>query len=363
MADKRDYYEVLGVAKSANKQELKKAYRKLAKQYHPDRNKDEDAEVKFREIQEAYEVLADDQKRQAYDQYGFAGTKGFDGRGFDGYTDFGDLFGQGGGLGDLLGEFFGGGAGGFGSTRTGRNLQNRGEDIQISIKLSFKEAVFGVEREIKYHRLKKCEHCDGSGAEGGDTEKCTTCDGRGQVVQVQRTVLGSMQVASICPECGGRGKVPKTRCVKCSGTGRIKEEDSFVVNIPAGIPDGITLRFESKGNAGELGGPGGDLFVSIDVEPDPVLERRGDDIYMDTHIDVTTAVLGGEVEVPTVHGTVIMKIPSGTQSEKVLRLKDKGGPIFKRNGNGDQYVRVIVDIPNNLSKEQKDLWEQLHQVR
>ncbi|MCA9381189.1 molecular chaperone DnaJ [Candidatus Dojkabacteria bacterium] len=363
MAEKRDYYEVLGINKSASKQEIKKAYRKLAKEYHPDRNKEANAEEKFREIQEAYEILSDEQKRQAYNQYGFAGTQGFGGGGLGGYGDLGDLGdffnSQGGGLGGLLGEMFGGSFGGFSSNaRAGR----AGSDIQVNLKLTFDEAVFGVEKEIKYERFKTCDVCDGTGAEGKKTKKCETCGGRGQVVQVQRTMLGSMQVASVCPTCHGSGEVSEQDCKNCSGEGRLREKETFKIKVPAGIPDGITLRFTNRGNAGIKNGQSGDLYVSIEVETHSELERRGDDIYMDKHIDVTTAVLGGEVEVPTVHGKVKMKVPEGTQSEKILRLKEKGGPKFRGNGNGDQYIRLIVDTPTKLSSEEKKIWQELKSV-
>lgn len=358
---KRDYYEVLGVGKSSTKQEIKKAYRKLAKQYHPDRNKEAGAEEKFKEVQEAYDILADDQKRSAYDQYGFAGTQGFGGggAGMGGFSgnmqDFMDQFGGAGGsfggLGDLLGGFFGGT-----TKRSGRSV---GSDIEVTLTLKFEEAVFGTEKEFEYERFKECSTCNGTGAEGGKVKMCQTCNGNGQVAQVQRTILGSMQVVTTCPNCKGLGEVPENMCKTCGGTGKQREKDTMKIKIPAGIPDGVTLRFTDKGNAGEKGAGYGDLFVNIEVEAHSTFERRGNDIYMDLHIDVLTAVLGGEVTVPTVHGEVIMKVPEGTQSEKVLRLKGKGGPVFKEAKNGDQYVRLIVDIPERISKEERNAWEQL----
>ncbi|GAB4286569.1 MAG: molecular chaperone DnaJ [Candidatus Dojkabacteria bacterium] len=362
---KRDYYEVLGLSKGASKQEIKKAYRKLAKTYHPDRNKEAGAEAKFKEIQEAYEVLSDDQKRQAYDQYGFAGTQGFSAggaSGFDGFEDFMQGFGNAGGLGDLLGEFFGSGFSGFGSfggERSRRRGFEQGDDLQVTVSLSFQEAVFGVEKQINYRRYIECETCSGTGAKNGKIKNCSTCDGRGQVVQVQRTILGTMQVASPCPTCRGTGEEIAEKCNICGGSGVTETADSLNIKIPAGIPDGVNMRFRGKGNAGRNKGGYGDLYVTIEVESDPILERRGNDIYMDKHIDIFTAVLGGEVEVPTVHGKVIMKVPEGTQSEKILRLKGKGGPKFKGEGNGDQYVRIIVDIPTNLSKSEKEMWQKL----
>ncbi len=359
---KRDYYEVLGVSKSASKQEIKKAYRKLAKQYHPDRNKEAGAEEKFREVQEAYEILSDDQKRSAYDQYGFAGTQAFGGGGSYGgnMQDFMEAFGGSdlGGLGDLLGGFFGAGFGGSGR----RSQRTVGSDLEINLSLEFNEAVFGTEKELRYNRIDKCTACKGTGAKNGNLKTCPTCNGQGQVAQVQRTILGTMQMVTTCPTCRGTGKVPESKCDVCGGSGIQKKEDTIKINIPAGIPDGVTLRFRDKGNAGEKGGDYGDLYVNIEVKSHPILERKGNDIYMDQHIDVTTAVLGGEVKVPTVHGDVWMKIPAGTQSEKVLRLKNKGGPKYKSNDRGDQYVRVIVDIPTNLTKAQAGLWEQLKSI-
>ncbi|MDQ6985613.1 MAG: molecular chaperone DnaJ [Candidatus Dojkabacteria bacterium] len=362
MADKRDYYEVLGVSKNASKQDLKKAYRKLAKQYHPDRNKDSGAEGKFKEAAEAYEVLSDEQKRKAYDQYGFAGTQGFGGAGAGGFgnmEDFMDAFrgsGANGGLGDLFGGLFGG-------STVGRGRRNTsGSDLEVNMTLEFNEAVFGVEKEFKYDRIVECHKCDGSGAEGGKMKTCETCNGNGQVAQVQRTILGSIQVVTTCPDCNGLGKEAEKKCNVCNGSGTEKKKDILKIKIPAGVPDGVTLKFNGKGNAGPNNGGYGDVYVNVDVKSHNVLERRGNDIYMDQHIDVYTAVLGGEVKVPTVHGEVIMKVPAGTQSEKVLRLKEKGGPKFRGEGNGDQYVRLIVDIPEKLSKEEKKKWEELEKV-
>lgn len=359
---KRDYYEVLGISKSASKDEIKKSYRKLAKQYHPDRNKAADAETKFKEVQEAYEVLSDEQKRSAYDQYGFAGTQafssgGFNGGGFGGFqgTDFGDLEG-------LLGNFFGSGFGGFGGTSFGgrRTQQNAsGSDLEVVLKLSFMEAVFGVEKNIEYQRQMHCDTCSGTGAKDGKYKTCSECSGRGQTVQVQRTILGSMQVVTTCRTCGGTGKEITEKCNICSGKGVKKEVDNFQIKIPAGIPDAVTLRFTNKGDAGERGGGYGDLFVQIDVTPHEVFERRGNDIYLTKHIDVPLAVLGDVVKVPTVHGEVKMKIPSGTQSETVIKLKGQGGPLFRSKGTGDQYVKIIVDIPTKLGRDEKKLWENL----
>lgn len=359
---KRDYYEILGIQKGASKQDIKKAYRQLAKKYHPDKNKEAGAAEKFNEMQEAYDVLSDEQKRSAYDQYGHAATQGFGGGGMGGAGNFEDLF-QGGGLGDLLEGFFGGGMGGYTSRSSGRNRAGiDGSDLQVSLSLTFEEAVFGVEKSIEYSHYKSCEKCKGSGAKDAKLKTCNTCSGRGQVAQVQRTILGSMQVVTTCPTCSGRGEIPESICDVCNGSGRTKQKDTVEIKIPAGVPDGVNLRFSGKGDAGEKGGAAGDLYVGIEVETHPVLERRGNDMYMDRHITAALAALGGEIEVPTVHGSVIMKVPAGTQSEKILRLKSKGGPKFKESGNGDQYVRLIVDIPTNLSSEEKRLWEELQKI-
>jgi molecular chaperone DnaJ len=366
MPQKRDYYEALGLSKSASKEEIKKAYRKLAKQYHPDRNKEAGAEERFKEVQEAYDVLSDEQKKSAYDQYGFAGTQAFDagsgGFGGGNYTNFGGDLGD---LEDLLGNFFGGsfgGLGGFGGRSRNAGVR-AGSDLEVNLKVKFEEAVFGAEKEVSYSRFVKCEVCKGSGSKDGKRKTCPTCQGKGQTVSVQRTIFGTMQVATTCPTCGGAGSVIEEACQECRGDGITKVKDVFKVKIPAGIPDGVTLRFKERGDAGKNGGNYGDLFVNIEVETHSTLEKRGDDIYMDQHIDIVTAVLGGEVKVPTVHGEVLMKVPSGTQSEKVLRLREKGGPKFRGNGNGDQYVRLIVDIPTKLSSQEKKLWENLKSLQ
>ncbi|MEO6728719.1 MAG: molecular chaperone DnaJ [Candidatus Dojkabacteria bacterium] len=355
---KKDYYESLGVSKSASKEEIKKAYRKLAKEYHPDKNKNAGAEDRFKEVQEAYDNLSDAQKRQAYDQYGFAGSQAFGGGspyggGQGGFSaDFGDL-------GDLLGNFFGGGLGGFGGAPSGGTRNNRGNDLELTLQVEFLDAIFGKEIEIEYKRKILCDKCNGTGSKDGKKKTCHTCEGKGQVRQMQNTFFGTMQVVTECPTCHGNGQEISEKCEKCKGSGVNAEKDIFKMNIPAGIPDGVTLKFSGRGNTGENSGTSGDLYVSIEVKSHPILERRGDDIYMDKEIDVVTAVLGGEVTIPTVHGDVIMKIPSGTQPEKVLRLKSKGGPKFRGNGEGDQYIKLLVKVPTSLSKKDKELWTKL----
>jgi len=368
MAQQRDYYEVLGISKSASKEEIKKSYRKLAKEFHPDRNKAADAETKFKEVQESYDILSDEQKRSAYDQYGFAGTQAFNGGGspYGGFGNMEGFSGNGGGLDDLLGNLFGNNFGGFdfngGGSRRTRN-GNRGSDLEFSVQLDFMEAVFGIEKELVYERDILCDQCHGSGAKNGKRKTCVTCNGKGQVAQVQNTFFGRMQVVTTCPTCEGLGQIPEEECPKCKGSGINRVREKFAIKIPSGIPEGVTLRFKDRGNSGQNGGEVGDLFVTIEVKQHPKLERKGNDIYLDQEIDVITAVLGGEVQIPTVHGDVLMKVPEGTQSGKVLRLKEKGGPKFQSNGNGDQYVKLIVNIPTKLTKEQKELWKKLEIIR
>jgi molecular chaperone DnaJ len=357
---KRDYYEVLGINKSASKDEIKKAYRKLAKEYHPDRNKAPDAETKFKEVQEAYDILNDDQKRSAYDQYGFAGTQGFGGgfgdAGFDGFNFNGDIN-------DIFAQFFGGSDfgnafGGRASSR--RRARSRGSDLEVTIKINFDEAVFGVERELHYKRQQKCETCKGTGAKDSKKSTCPTCNGQGQVSQIQRTFFGQIQTATICPDCEGTGEVATTKCPDCHGKGVQKVTEAFTVKIPAGIPDGVTMKFAGRGDAGERDGDYGDLYVNVEVEQHKHLERRGDDIYVDWTIPVTTAVLGGDIEVPSVHGNLKIKVSAGTQPDKVVKLSGKGGPKFRSpEVNGDQYVRFKIAIPTQLTSEQKEQWEKL----
>lgn len=357
----RDYYEVLGVSKGATEAEIKKAYRKLAREYHPDHNKSADAEDKFNEVREAYDVLSNDQKRQAYDQFGHAGTQGFGGggAGFSGFQgspfDMGDL-------GDILNSFFGGGMGGFdfgfGGPRRQRTV--RGADIKQGVRLSFEDAIWGKEIELDVEREAMCEPCEGTGAEDGDEKTCEQCGGRGRVQRVQNTILGGISMVSECPVCKGKGKIPEKMCEKCTGQGIKKEKRKVKVKIPEGSHDGMMLRFRNGGHAGKNGGGYGDLLVELVVDAHDVFERREDDIYIEEEIPVTTAVLGGEIEVPTVHGDVKLKIPKGTQPGAVFRLGKKGAPKLGKSGQfGDEYVKVRVEIPKRLSRKEKKLWEEM----
>lgn len=362
---KRDYYEILGVSKSASKEELKKSYRSLVKKFHPDRNKEVDAETKFKEVQEAYEILSDDQKRKAYDQYGFAGTQAFGGSqggygNFEGFEGF--QGGVGGGFEDLLGSFFGSSFGGLGGSQQSGPRDNRGSDLEFTVNVEFEEAIFGTNKSVTYKRNSRCDVCKGSGAKNGKKKKCTTCEGKGKVMQVQNTLLGRMQIVNTCPTCHGTGEMIEEKCPNCKGDGLVNKKEEFNLKIPAGIPDGVTLRFSGQGNFGRNEGSPGDLFVTVDVKPHKVLERRGDDIYMDKEIDIATAVLGGEVEVPTVHGDVFVNVPPGTQSEQVLRLKGKGGPKFRGTTNGDQFVKVILKVPQKLTAKERKIWEELRNI-
>lgn len=362
--NKRDYYEVLGISKGADKKEIKKAYRALAKKYHPDKNSSPDAEKTFKEAQEAYDVLGDDQKRKAYDQYGHAGTQGFGGGGGYGGGGF-DFSGGGFGgddLGDIFNQFFRGqGFGGFSQGRSGsRRRDVRGNDLEILLTISFEDSIFGTEKTIKYNRKNPCEDCKSTGAKNGTSKKtCSQCNGTGVVRQVQNTFIGQIQTQVVCPSCHGAAEIIDEECQTCSGKGHKEEETEFKIKIPKGIPDGVTLRFRGQGDAGEHGGETGDLYINVEITAHDDFDRRGDDIYIEKTIDVVTATLGGEIEIPSVEGEIKMKIPSGTQPEKVFKLSGKGGPKFKGDGNGDQYVKINIEIPTKLSRSEKKIWEKL----
>ena len=359
MADKRDYYEVLGVSKSATPEELKKAYRKLALQYHPDRNPgDKEAEEKFKEAAEAYEVLSNPEKRQRYDQFGFAGMSGaggYSGQGMsmdDIFSQFGDLFADFG-----LGSFFSGGFGG--GSRSGSTVRQRGSNIRVKVKLSLQDIEKGVKKKIKVNKYIPCDHCHGSGSENGETETCPTCKGRGQVLRTVSSLFGQMQTASTCPTCGGTGKVIKNKCTHCHGDGIVKGEEVIEIDIPAGVGEGMQLTLRGKGGAGPQNGISGDLLVLIEEEPHPDFERDGSNLIYNLFISVTDAILGTDAEVPTVSGKVRVKIAPGTQSGKVLRLRGKGLPNVNSYGTGDLLVNVNVWIPKKVSKEEEKVLQGL----
>lgn len=357
MADKRDYYEVLGVSKDASADDLKRAYRKLAKQYHPDMNPgDKTAEAKFKEVNEAYEVLNDPAKRQRYDQFGHAGidpSYGAGGGGFGGAGGFGGFD-----VGDIFESFFGGGFGGFGGSNRTRNPNApiRGNDINVTIGLSFMEAAKGCKQKIQIQRLEQCETCGGTGAKKGTSpETCSECGGTGQVKVQQRTPIGIIQTTRTCTRCNGKGKVIKEPCSSCRGMGRVRHSRTLEVSIPVGIDDGQTFMLRGQGDQGINGGPAGDVNIMVTLRPDELFERDGFDVWCDIPITFSQAVLGDEITVPTIDGKVKYEVPEGTQSGTVFRLRNKGIQYVNGRGRGDQYVKVNIEVPRNLSSKQKDV--------
>ena len=350
MTNKRDYYEVLGVTQSAGADDIKIAFRNLARKYHPDVNKEPDAEEKFKEINEAYSVLSDPEKRSAYDRYGFQGvnTNGMPDYSTMDLSDLFDLFG--------LGNF-----GGFGGTsRRSRNAPRRGADLNTRLKLTFEEAVFGAEKEVEITRNEKCSACSGTGAEPGSKPvTCQTCKGSGEVRQVQQTFLGQMVQVVTCPTCGGRGEMIERPCQTCRGTGLERKTTRKKVNIPAGIDNGNQVRMIGEGQPGANGGPNGNFYIEIEVAPHKFFRRNGNDILLDIDINMAQAALGDEINIPTLDGDVKLRIPSGTQPGRVFRLKDKGVPILHRTERGNQMVTVNVQIPTSLSDEQEELLKSL----
>ncbi len=347
---KRDYYEVLGVSKGASDDEIKRAYKKLARKYHPDLNPDnKEAEEKFKEANEAYEILSDKEKRSRYDQFGHAGVDpnfGAGGGGFDGSFDFGDL-------GDIFGSFFGGGFGG--GRRANPNAPQRGESIRLSLILSFEEAAFGCEKAVTVERLEPCPSCQGSGcAEGTTPEICPDCHGTGTVQVRRQTPMGVFATSSPCTRCGGKGKIIHQPCRECRGAGSVRKRKTIQASIPAGIDNGQTISIRGQGNAGKNGGPAGDLLITITVRPHELFRREGTSVLCEAPITFAQAVLGAELEIPTIDGKVKYDIPEGTQSGTVFRLKGKGIPSINGRGRGDQYVTVTIETPRNLSKEQKE---------
>ena len=350
--EKRDYYEVLGVSRDASEDEIKKAYKKLARKYHPDMNPgDKEAEEKFKEDNEANEVLSDPDKKARYDQFGFAGVDPSYGAGGAGYGgpgagfDFGDL-------GDIFGSFFGGGFGGGAQRRSG---PMRGESIRASVAISFTEAAFGCEKEVTVERSEQCPTCKGNGCASGTTpEICPDCRGSGVVTRGTRTPFGVMQSQVTCPKCGGSGKIIHQPCPDCGGKGSIRKRKTIRVDIPAGIDDGQTISLRGQGHAGRNGGPSGDLLITVMVRPHDIFRREGTAVFCEAPITFAQAVLGGELEIPTIDGKVKYTIPEGTQTGTVFRLKGKGIPVLNGRGRGDQYVTVTIETPRGLNKEQKE---------
>ena len=351
MADKRDYYEVLGVQKGASEDELKKAYRKLAKENHPDLHPgDKDCEARFKEINEAYEVLSDPDKRAKYDQFGHAAfdpNQGFGGGGFGGFGDFSGF----GGFGDIFGDIFGFGGGGGKNP----NAPRKGDNLRANLNIKFEEAAFGVKKDVTLTRIEQCPDCKGSGCAAGTTaEVCPDCKGSGQVKTTQRTPFGMMQSNVQCSKCKGRGKIIHSPCQTCRGIGSIRRQHKVNINVPAGIDDGQTISLRGQGNAGLNGGPAGDLLVTILVQPHARFEREGTSILLEQEISFAKAALGAEIEVPTLDGKVKLTVPEGTQTGTMFRLKGKGVPYLRSTGRGDQFVTVRVVVPKGLNSNQKE---------
>lgn len=356
MADKRDFYEVLGIQKGASEDEIKKAYRQMAKKYHPDLNPgDKEAEAHFKEVNEAYEVLSDPEKKARYDQYGHAGVDPNFGAGGGAYgadVDFGDL-------GDIFSSFFGGGGGFGGGRRADPNAPRRGSDAAASVMLSFEEAAKGCKKKVSVQRICTCPDCNGTGAKKGTSPKtCPDCGGRGQVAHNQRTPFGVMQTQSTCSRCRGRGQIVDSPCPTCGGQGRIRRTEQVGVNIPAGINEGQVLNIPGKGNAGQNGGAAGDLQIEVSVRPHPLFERDGFNIWYEMPITYTQAALGAEVEVPTLDGKIPFTIKEGTQPGDVLRVKGKGIPYLNGRGTGDLLLKIVVEVPKGLNSEQKKLLQE-----
>ena len=358
MADKRDYYEVLSVDKNAGADDIKKAYRKQAMKYHPDRNPgDKEAEEKFKEAAEAYEVLSDEDKKARYDQFGFAGVDpnygagqggGAYGSGFGGFGDFGDL-------GDIFGSFFGGGA----SSRASQNAPRRGENVGARLELTFEEAAFGCEKEVAVPRIENCSACSGSGSADGTVETCSMCRGSGQVRTTQNFMGMTMQSSTVCPQCNGRGKIIKTPCNTCKGKGKVRRTQKIRVKVPAGVDHGQSVRVRGEGSVGFNGGPNGDLLAEIYIKRHPIFTRQDYTVLCEVPISFSQAALGAEIQVPTLDGKVSFTIPEGTQTGMTFTLREKGIPVVNSRRRGDQRFTVVVETPTKLTKEQKELLRQL----
>lgn len=353
-----DYYETLGVPKNATKDEIKKAFRQLARKYHPDVNKEEGAEEKFKELGRAYETLMDDNKRELYDRYGEDGLKnaGYNTNAFD--FDFGDL-------GDIFSSFFGGGMSGFSSGRSNPNAPRRGADLRLDIEIDFEEAVFGCEKEIKFDHLETCQECSGSGLDKDAKDTvCPTCHGQGRVQQSTRTILGSFTSVTVCPTCHGSGKNPKAACKKCKGSGCVAKEKSLKIKIPHGVDSGSKIRLASEGDAGVNGGRSGDLYVVVHSKDSKEFVRDGFDIHSRLDISIPQAVLGDSVSVNTIHGEKTINIPQGIQSGEKIVLKDFGVPYLGSNSQkGSHYVTIIVNTPKKISEREEKLYRELYEIQ
>ena len=348
---KRDYYDVLGVNKSASADEIKKAYRTLAKKYHPDVSKESNAEAKFKEVQEAYDTLSDPQKKATYDQYGhdgspFGGASGFGGSGFSDMGGFGDIFSQ----------FFGGGR----QRQQNYNGPSRGEDLEKVMTVDFMEAVLGTKKTVSVDVDETCHVCHGTGAESSkDVEICSRCHGDGVINVDQRTMFGTMRTQQVCPVCGGKGKVIKNACKTCHGSGQVRTHKTVDVNIPAGVDNNMSLKVAGYGNGGKNGGETGDLYLNFRVRPHKVFKRKGDDIILEIPLTVSQATLGAQVDIPTIYGDVSLKVPSGTQPGTVLRMREKGIANVRTKRKGDQHVIVNVEVPKTISSKEKKIYEEL----
>ena len=344
MPTKRDYYEVLGIDRNATDEEIKKAFRKLAFKYHPDRNREDGAEDKFKEINEAYEVLSGSDRRVNYDRFGHEGIESIFGRGFEGF-DFG-------GFGDIFDAFF------SGATTATRQAPQRGADLYYNISLTFEEAAFGCDKEINISRTELCSLCHGTGSQpGSQPSRCPNCNGTGQIRRVQQSIFGRFINTTACRQCHGEGKIITEPCPQCRGTGQEKQQRHISVRIPAGVDESSQIRLGREGEAGIKGGPAGNLYVIMEVQPHPIFERHGDDILCEVPIHFTTAALGGQIAVPALNGKAKLKIPPGTQTGTIFRLKGKGIPNLRGYGNGDEHIRIVVEIPEKLTREQKSLLE------
>jgi len=346
MPSKRDYYEVLSVGRNATDEEIKKAFRKLAFKYHPDRNHEDGAEEKFKEVNEAYEVLSDPDKRSAYDRFGHGGAEGLFGRGFEGF-EFG-------GFGDIFEAFFGG------TATAARQAPQRGADLRYGFTITFEEAAFGCEKEINISRTENCSLCQGTGCKpGAQPSRCPNCNGTGQIRRTQQSIFGRFTTTTICSRCQGEGRIITEPCPQCRGTGREKRQRSILVKIPAGVDDGSQIRLRGEGEAGTRGGPSGNLYVTLSVKQHKFFTRDGDDILYELPINFAQAALGTELEVPTLDGKAKLKVPAGSQTGEVFRLKNKGIPHLHRSGRGDQLVTLFVVTPDSLTKKQRQLLEEL----